>query len=65
MPGVDRFTWIFLAIFLVTVAALRSIWTSVGHAGKVKVIWSVIALVPILGPLGWFVLGRSRKVRRD
>ena len=63
MLGVDRFTWIFLAVFILAVLALRSIWTSDGHAQRVKVIWSVIALFPLLGPLGWFVLGRSRRRR--
>ena len=63
MPGLDSFTWIFLALFLLAVIALRSIWASGGHARKVKVIWSVIALIPLMGPLGWFVLGRSRKQR--
>ena len=58
--GVDPFTWVGLALLLLAVLALRSIWTSGGHARKVKVILSVIALVPLLGPLGWFVLGRSR-----
>ena len=64
MLGTDRFTWIFLGVFLLAAFALRSIWTSGGHATKVKIIWSVIALVPIVGPLGWFVLGRTRKRRQ-
>lgn len=63
MAGVDRFTWIFLGIFALAVIALRSIWMSEGHARRVKVIWSVVVLFPVLGPLGWFVLGRSRRRR--
>ena len=63
MLGLDRFTWIFLGVFVLAVLALRSIWTSHGHATKVKIIWSVAALFPVLGPLGWFVLGRSRRQR--
>ena len=63
MLGPDRFTWIFLVLFLLAVFALRSIWTSDGHARKVKVIWSIVALFPLLGPLAWFVLGRSRRQR--
>ena len=59
----DQFTWIGLALFCLAVLAFRSIWTSPGHAAKVKVIWSVVALIPLVGPLGWFVLGRSRKQR--
>lgn len=61
--GFDRFTWVGLVLFALTVLALRSIWTSGGHARKVKVIWSVVALFPLLGPMGWFVLGRSRRRR--
>lgn len=63
MLGIDRFTWIFLALFVLAVLALRSIWRSDGHARKVKVIWTVVALFPLLGPIGWFVLGRTRRQR--
>ena len=63
MPGFDRFTWIFLLLFLLAFLALRSIWTSTGHARRVKLIWSVVVLVPVVGPLSWFVLGRSRRRR--
>jgi uncharacterized membrane protein len=61
--SIDRFTWIFLALFLLAVVALRSVWKSAAHARKVKVIWSAIVLVPLIGPLGWFVLGRDRRRR--
>ena len=59
----DRFTWIFLGTFLLTAIALRSIWTSRVHAARVRLIWSAVALVPIVGPLAWFVLGRDRRRR--
>ena len=43
-------------------AALLSIWLGHRHARKVKVIWTVIAVViPILGPIGWFALGREKR----
>ncbi len=62
--SVDRFTWIFLAAFLLAVVALRSVWRSRGHARKVKVIWSAaVVLVPIVGPIAWLVLGRDRRRR--
>ena len=61
--GLDRFTWISLALFVLTVLALRSVWKSSGHARRVKVIWSAVVLIPLLGPLGWFVLGRDRRRR--
>ncbi len=63
MSDIDRFTWIFFAIVALAVLALRSIWTSGGHARSVKIIWSVVVLFPVLGALGWFVLGRTRKRR--
>ena len=62
--SVDRFTWIFLAALLLAIVALRSVWKSHGHARKVKVIWSAaVVLVPVLGPVAWLVLGRSRRHR--
>jgi uncharacterized membrane protein len=61
--GVDAFTWILLALFLLAILALRSVWMSSAHARRVKVIWSAIALVPLIGPLAWFVLGRDRRRR--
>lgn len=62
--GVDSFTWIILALFVLMVLALRSVWKSSAHARRVKVIWSAVVLIPLLGPLGWFVLGRDRRRRR-
>ena len=45
-----------------TAAALLSIWLGRHHAPRVKVIWSVIVVVvPIVGAIGWFVLGRQPK----
>ena len=65
MPGVDRFTWFFLALFVLMVLALRSVWKSRAHARRVKIIWSAaVVLIPLLGPLGWLVLGRDRRRRR-
>jgi hypothetical protein len=61
--GFDSFTWILLAAFVFTALALRSIWTSREHAARVKLIWSAVALVPVAGPLAWFVLGRDRRRR--
>ena len=61
--GFDSFTWVFLGAFLLTALALRSIWTSRLHAPRVKLIWSAVALVPVAGPLAWFVLGRDRRRR--
>ena len=63
MAGLDWFTWVFLALFVLTALALRSVWTSGAHARRVKVIWSAVVLVPLVGPVGWFVLGRNRRRR--
>ncbi len=42
------------------VLALFSIWTSHAYSFRAKVVWTVIVLaLPIIGALGWFVLGRS------
>ena len=61
--GLDPFTWILLGVFLLAALALRSIWTSRTHAKKVKLIWSAIALIPVVGGLAWFVLGRQQRSR--
>ena len=63
MPRFDRFTWLSLALLLLAAFSLRSIWKSRAHARRVKVIWSAIAIVPLFGPLAWFVLGRDRRRR--
>jgi hypothetical protein len=32
------------------------------HSRRAKIIWTVISvLLPIIGPLGWFLLGRERR----
>jgi hypothetical protein len=61
MIGVDVFTWVGLVAVALAAMALRSVWASRVHARKVKTIWSAIVLIPIIGPLGWFVLGRERR----
>lgn len=61
MLGFDAFTWIFGVAFVLFLLALRSIWISRAHATRVKIIWTAISLVPYLGPLGWFLLGRERR----
>ena len=62
MIGFDRPIWLGAAAALLLAAALPSIWLGRRHSRKVKVIWTVIAVVvPIVGPLAWFALGRERK----
>jgi Phospholipase_D-nuclease N-terminal len=62
MIGADRPVWLGAAAAVLLAAALLSIWLGPRHSRKVKVIWTVIAVViPIVGPLGWFALGWERK----
>ena len=62
MNDIDAFTWIGLAWLVATVLALWSIWRSAAHSGKSKTIWTVIVLaLPLLGAIGWAVLGRERR----
>lgn len=63
MAGLDSFTWIFLALFLLAGFALRSVWKSRTHARRVKIIWSAAVLVPLLGAVAWFALGKERRRR--
>ena len=54
--------WLFAAWAIGAAAAVLSIWLGRHRAPRVKLIWTVISLaVPVVGALGWFVLGRERK----
>jgi phospholipase D-like protein len=63
MAGLDRLTWLVLALAVLAALALRSVWKSRVHAKRVKIIWSAVVLIPLLGPVGWFILGRDRRRR--
>jgi uncharacterized membrane protein len=63
MAGFDSFTWIFLALVVLAALALRSVWKSRAHARRVKIIWSAVVLIPLVGPVGWYILGRDRRRR--
>ncbi|MFR9731774.1 PLD nuclease N-terminal domain-containing protein [Saccharopolyspora sp. MS10] len=53
-----------LAFLVFFVAALISILGS-EHTGGMKLVWVVLAFIaPFLGPLLWFVIGRSDARRR-
>jgi magnesium-transporting ATPase (P-type) len=64
MYGIDRWTVVFALCFLLFVLALRSIWRSARHSRKAKVLWSVLCLVPFLGPTAWFAAGTQREKHR-
>jgi hypothetical protein len=47
---------------LAAAAALLSIWRSRAHSSKVRLIWTVLAvLLPFVGPLAWLLHGRVRR----
>lgn len=46
-------------IVVADVAAFFSIWRSRVHAARSKVIWTaLVGLLPVLGAVAWFALGR-------
>jgi hypothetical protein len=46
----------------VDLLALAFIWRSPVHSTKAKVVWTIIvAVLPVLGALAWFPLGRERR----
>lgn len=54
--------WLVAVAVLLAATALASIWRGPRHSRKAKVLWTVVALViPVLGPLAWFALGRERR----
>ncbi|MGH7718140.1 MAG: PLDc N-terminal domain-containing protein [Gemmatimonadaceae bacterium] len=47
---------------ILAVAALFSIWLGRLHSARAKLIWTVVVvLIPTIGPLLWFTLGRERR----
>jgi heme A synthase len=60
----SRWQWLAGTGLLLAAAALISIWRGQRHSRQAKVVWTVVAvLLPILGPLGWFLL--ARETRKD
>jgi predicted alpha/beta hydrolase len=54
--------WAIAAAVVLLALAMMSIWLGRHHSLKAKTIWTVIVvLVPILGPVAWFILGRERR----
>ncbi|MBC7790279.1 MAG: PLDc_N domain-containing protein [Anaerolineae bacterium] len=54
--------WFGLVAIILFAAALLSIWLGRQHSVKAKLIWTAIVfVVPVLGPLSWFLLGRERR----
>jgi len=57
--------WIIALAIVLDLIALASIWRgSRRHSPSVKMIWTIVTiLLPVLGALGWLVLGRERRRR--
>ena len=57
--------WIGAIVLTVDLVALVSIWRSTQHSTKARVAWTlIVAVLPVLGALAWFPLGRERRRRR-
>jgi cytochrome bd-type quinol oxidase subunit 1 len=59
--GFDRWTVIFGLGFVLLLLALRSVWRSKVHSRKAKVFWTIVCLLPLVGPAAWFVTGIQRQ----
>lgn len=59
--------WIAGAVVLLAdLLALTSIWRSRLHSPKARIVWTlIVALLPLLGALAWFPLGRERRRMED
>lgn len=58
----DRAHLFSLVALILDVAALISIWRRPGRDPKVRIVWTiVVALLPIVGALAWFLLGREKR----
>ena len=58
-------TWVVWGALALDILALVTIWTGPKHSRKSKTLWTVIVLaLPVLGAIGWFMLGQERKRRK-
>jgi len=57
--------WILAAIQLVLfIAGLISVLASKRYTGGGKFLWVIVIFaLPLLGPLGWFIAGRTAQIR--
>ena len=50
---------------VIDLLALVSIWRSRKHSRKAKLVWTaLVAVLPVLGGVAWFLLGRERRGNR-
>ena len=61
----DRWSAFSIVALLLDIAALTSIWKGRKHALRAKIIWTImVALLPLLGAVAWFALGREPRPPR-
>ena len=61
MPVVSVGLWCTVA-FAIDILALASVWRSRRHSRRAKGVWTaVVCMLPLLGALAWFALGRERR----
>ena len=61
----DIWWWGAAIAFALDAGALASVWISHAHSRKAKTLWTVlIGVVPVIGALAWFTLGRERRDAR-
>ena len=58
-------SWPFVLIIVAVVlcvTSLISIWTGRYHSTAARIVWTIVAIIiPILGPVAWFLLGWERR----
>ena len=60
LANVPWYVW--ATILAMDLLALLSIWRSTGHSAKARIVWTlIVAVLPVLGALAWFPLGRERR----
>lgn len=60
LANVPWYVW--AGILAIDLLALASIWLSRGHSTKARIVWTlIVAVLPVLGALAWFPLGRERR----
>lgn len=70
LPAAFDVTWSALVLVLVPlvlfVIAAVSVMRSPRYTGGGKALWVLVLwALPVLGPIGWFVVGRTARVRTD
>ena len=60
-----RAEWAAAVALIADIGALISIWRSRLHSRKAKTVWTLLVLlIPLIGALSWFALGREPRYLR-